>query len=145
MFRPPIRFPFAAVVLVLYPPQCQHNPSPLIGIVLFPPPVSVLALFALSMLSFAANKLTSRNSHQSQTTQVVSTLGLYGSAQVGSVSDTYLHLPILSVGGTRGAGGDGEGTGGYLLHVQPALVPQMKALVRLILDMKLARDAVDGR
>lgn len=65
------------------------------------------------------------------------------------MSDQYLHLPVLSVGGTaaRSESRDDaeEGEGGYLLHVQPSIVPQMQALVRLILDMKLARDAVDGR
>lgn len=81
----------------------------------------------------------------------MSTLGTYSSALLGSVSDQYLHLPVLSVGGTaarseaRDDAAEGEGEGGYLLHVQPAIVPQMQALVRLILDMKLARDAVDGR
>eukprot|EP00752_Nemacystus_decipiens_P006992 g6271.t1 len=85
------------------------------------------------------------------TVAVISTLGTYSSALLGSVSDQYLHVPVLSVGGTaarseaRDDAAEAEGEGGYLLHVQPPIVPQMQALVRLILDMKLARDAVDGR
>lgn len=81
-----------------------------------------------------------------QPNKVVSTLDTYSSALLASVSDQYLHLPVLSVGGiaARSESRDDE-AGGYLLHVQPAIVPQMQALVRLILDMKLARDLVDGR
>eukprot|EP00903_Cladosiphon_okamuranus_P006970 g6784.t1 len=83
------------------------------------------------------------------TVAVLSPLGTYSSALLGSMSDHYLHLPVLSVAGTaaRSERRDdaAEGQGGYLLHVQPAIVPQMQALVRLILDMKLARDALDGR
>lgn len=38
-----------------------------------------------------------------------------------------------------------EGSGGFLLGIKPDIVSQMKALVRLVLDMKLTRDALDGR
>ena len=87
----------------------------------------------------------------------MSTLSTYSTALLGSVSDQFLHLPVLSVGAPAARseardeaaeGEDGEAelaAGGYLLHVQPPIVSQMQALVRLILDMKLARDAVDGR
>lgn len=79
----------------------------------------------------------------------MSALGTYSSALLGSMSDHYLHLPVLSVGGTAARSESSDdasgGEGGYLLHVQPTIVPQMQALVRLILDMKLARDEVDGR
>lgn len=85
----------------------------------------------------------------------MSTLGTYSSALIGSLADEYLHLPVLTVGGTAArsesrVGGDGDDDagsweGGYLLHVQPPVVQQMQALVRLILDMKLARDELDGR
>lgn len=83
---------------------------------------------------------------------MVSALDSYSTALVGSLSSEYLHLPMLSIAGTAARAeeqeedvdGVGEG-GGYLLHMQPGIVSQMQALVRLILDMKLARDAVDGR
>lgn len=65
---------------------------------------------------------------------------------MGSLSNEYLDLPLMSVAGTAArAEARNETEGGYLLHTQPGVVPQMQALVRLILDMKLARDAVDGR
>ena len=66
---------------------------------------------------------------------------------MGSLSNSYLHLPILNVRGiaARTDSRDSSGGGGFSLDVKPDIFPQMEALVRLILDMKLARDALDGR
>lgn len=78
---------------------------------------------------------------------MVSTLGASGSSFLGSLSNSYLHLPLLTVGASaaRSEGRNSIGDGGYLLSVQPDIYPQMEALVRLILDMKTTRDAADGR
>ena len=66
---------------------------------------------------------------------------------MGSLSNSRLHLPILNVRGmaARTDWRDSDGGGGFLLGMKPDILPQMEALVRLILDMKLARDALDGR
>lgn len=83
---------------------------------------------------------------------MVSALDSYSTALVGSLSSEYLHLPMLSIAGTAARAEDHDGeedgsgnNGSYLLHMQPGIVSHMQAIVRLILDMKLARDAVDGR
>lgn len=78
---------------------------------------------------------------------MVSALGTSSASFMGSLSNGYLHLPLVTVGASaarseeRGSGGDG----GYVLNMQPDIYPQMEALVRLILDMKIARDRADGR
>lgn len=84
--------------------------------------------------------------------QVVSALGSSSASLLGSLSNQYLHLPVLTVGasaarseGRNSAEIDTEGEGGFLLSVHADIYPQMEALVRLILDMKVQRDSGSGR
>lgn len=78
--------------------------------------------------------------------QVVSTLSTASASLIGSLSNGYLSLPILNVGGNAARPESRNLTsGGYLLSLQPDIFLEMRALVRLILDMKMARDALDGR
>lgn len=77
--------------------------------------------------------------------QVLNLLGSSSSLLLGSMSNSYLHIPILNIRGIAGRPDSREDSGGFLLGIKPDIVFEMKALVRLILDMKLARDALDGR
>ncbi|CAM9911125.1 unnamed protein product, partial [Choristocarpus tenellus] len=68
---------------------------------------------------------------------------------LGSLSNRFWSLPIISLT-TPAAMVDFVGTGknvdrGFLSSVQPGIDEQMAALTRLIVDMKTARDALDGR
>ncbi|CAM9847215.1 unnamed protein product [Pylaiella littoralis] len=107
---------------------------------------ATVAVAGLCAAIDSSDRSTSRSNGSN--VAVVSALGTYSTAFLGSLSDEYLHLPILNVGSTAAGSesrDDAGSEGGYLLHVRPAILPQMQALVRLILDMKLARDALDGR
>ena len=79
-------------------------------------------------------------------------MGTSSASFVGELSNGYLNIPLVTAGasaarsGGRNNGSDeDEGEGGYVLSVQPDIYPEMEALVRLILDMKVARDTLDGR
>ncbi|CAM9990433.1 unnamed protein product, partial [Discosporangium mesarthrocarpum] len=66
---------------------------------------------------------------------------------LGSISNRFLFLPVVSYGAAAApAEYDSTGTQGpgYLLRIQPNIDHQMLALTRLIVEMKIARDAEFG-
>lgn len=86
---------------------------------------------------------------------MVSALGYSSTSLLGSVSNSYWHIPILTSGPANGKRAEVEvdhtndttqgSEHGYLLGIKPGLVAEMKGLVRLILHMKVKRDRQDGR
>lgn len=96
------------------------------------------------MLSFAITRIGFND-----LLQVISTLGYSGTSLLGSFTNEYLHLPILSVSASAGNPRllfdyDSDAShlpseGSYLIGVQSDLCSEMEALVRLILHMKAER------
>ncbi|CAM9888131.1 unnamed protein product, partial [Choristocarpus tenellus] len=114
-----------------------------------------LKLVSAGSGSLALESLCSGLDSANSTHGVVGPILSSQASQLGSLSNRFWSLPIVSltpptaivdsagIDGSIGIAGNVDR--GFLSSVQPSIDGQMVALARLILDMKTARDALDGR